>query len=463
MHNKALDKEQILEEYRKKLPEIILKHYHIFISTYILVLAAFCFTDFYFREIPALSLTRIAPIVLGIILLIIKFTKLKNKRDLVIIVNNLFCISLFMMIFIILIITFDTWIFKSTLTAIITVTVSIYFLVKGTKSIILVFSIPLLFITVYLLLILKPASEQMQELMNPLAIYIGIFFVSLMNEKSRIKEFGLIKNLEYEQDKKQKLLKEKLDQNELLITQKQDIEKNRNLLKELNANKDRFFSIIAHDLKGPIAGFLSQSEYLTENYEAFDEKERIKLVSLMSSSSKRLYDLLENLLEWSKLQINNISFKPKRFDIKIITSNVLDILNDQIRLKKLDINIDIDPQSYVFADQNMIFSILKNLIENAIKFSYQGKSITISCKIKNSYAQISVTDEGVGLTEADRNKLFKIETVITNEGTMNEKGSGLGLILCKEFIEKNGGKIWVESELNEGTTFVFTLPIESAA
>ncbi|MCB2196638.1 MAG: HAMP domain-containing histidine kinase [Bacteroidetes bacterium] len=450
--------DSIINEYNKRLPALILNHYHFFITIYILILIGFCFTDFYIREIPELILTRIAPISLGIVLLIIKFSNLKHNGALVITINNLFCISLLIMIFTILIITFYTPVFKSSIIGIVVISISVYFLVKGKKSILLVYSVPLLFIILYLVFFIHPSVEQTQELMNPLAIYIGIFTVSFFTEKSRIKEFGLLTKLKEEKEKTQKLLLEKQDQNKLLSKQKSEIEVSRNQLEELNTNKDRFFSILAHDLRGPMAAFSGHLEFLSDDYPSYTEEEKIQLFKEINKSTKRLYNLLDNLLEWSRLQIKAVSFTPEKIGIKDIITSAINNTIEQAKNKQITINFTIDQNHAVYCDINMIDSTLRNLIGNAIKFSHEKSQIDIHCTDLNQQIKISVIDRGVGLSEEDQSKLFRIEKYISNPGTKKEAGTGLGLILCKEFVEQNGGKIWVESELNKGSAFTFTLP-----
>ncbi len=361
--------------------------------------------------------------------------------------------------FLILIITFYTSVFKSAILAIIMICISVFFLVKGKKSIILVYSVPLLFIILYLIFFIGPSIQQTQELMNPLAIYIGTFTVSYFTEKSRIKEFGLVTKLKQEKEKTQQLLQDKQAQNKILSDQKTEIEKSRNQLEKLNANKDRFFSILAHDLRNPMAAFMSHMEFLSEDSNSYTEEEKIKLFREIYKSTKRLYGLLDNLLEWSKLQIRSISFTPEKIAIKELIDTALDSIREQATFKNIKIVVKINQNMFVHCDKNMINSTLTNLIGNAIKFSYEESQLTIECSEVNQQVKISIIDEGIGLSVEDKEKLFRIEKYISNPGTNKELGSGLGLILCKEFVEKNGGKIWVESVPGRGSAFKFTLKL----
>ncbi len=179
----------------------------------------------------------------------------------------------------------------------------------------------------------------------------------------------------------------------------------------------------------------------------------------MNQASKQLYNLLENLLQWSRSQTGSISFNPKNVSVKTMFENTIDNLMINIENKKIKVNIKVDEKTEVFVDEDMISTVIRNLLSNAIKFSHSGESISIRCISKDDFVEISIVDNGVGINKNDQEKLFTIDQQITTQGTSEEKGSGLGLILCKEFIEKNNGKIWVDSEINKGSSFNFTLPI----
>jgi signal transduction histidine kinase len=239
--------------------------------------------------------------------------------------------------------------------------------------------------------------------------------------------------------------------------QNEELEKHRKQLRELNASKDKFFSIIAHDLRNPIAGFLNLTDVLSSNFEIFSEKESKEFIDVMNQASKQLYNLLENLLQWSRSQTGNIPYEPKHTSVKKMVDDTLDALLVNIENKQLKINVKVDDvEAYI--DENMITTVIRNLLSNAIKFSSNGETIGIRSNQNESSISISITDNGVGMKKTDQEKLFKIDEHLTTPGTSDEKGSGLGLILCKEFIEKNKGIIHIESELNKGSSFTFTMP-----
>ena len=243
--------------------------------------------------------------------------------------------------------------------------------------------------------------------------------------------------------------------------QNEELEEQRKQLRELNASKDKFFSIIAHDLRNPIAGFLNLTDVLSTNFDVFSEAESKEFINVMNEASKQLYNLLENLLQWSRAQTGSISYEPQYVAIKKLVDETLDALLVNIENKKLKVNVKVDDKLVAYIDQNMIATVIRNLLSNAIKFSPESSSIKLRAEQKNNVIVFSVVDNGVGMSKENKEKLFKIDQHLTTPGTSDEKGSGLGLILCKEFIEKNKGEIWVESQLNKGSEFSFTIPIKA--
>ncbi len=235
-------------------------------------------------------------------------------------------------------------------------------------------------------------------------------------------------------------------------------------LKELNNTKDKFFSIIAHDLKGPVSSFNSVLSNLQNYYKDLSKEELEVYINSLNTSTTHLFSLLEDLLDWSRTQTGNFPFHPERFPIKYVIDNIISLNDLSASSKDLTIVNDVEDDCIVFADVKMVSTIIRNLISNAVKFSNTNGIITISSEIiidnDKEYASISVIDNGIGISEECIAKLFIIDKCYTSDGTFNEKGTGLGLLLCKEFAEHNGGKIFVKSEIGSGTTFTFTLPLE---
>jgi signal transduction histidine kinase len=229
-------------------------------------------------------------------------------------------------------------------------------------------------------------------------------------------------------------------------------------LQDLNATKDKFFSIISHDLKGPLNSLTSFSGLLINHTDSLSKDEIKMLAKDLDKSLKNLFALLENLLEWSRSQTGKIEFKPEAFDVTALLAENTELLKAQAQNKNIVLeNAYISEQS-VFAHKHSINTVVRNLISNAIKFTPAGGMIKVDLQPKADSVTVTIADNGVGMSKEVMNKLFRIDTKHTTKGTAEEKGTGLGLILCKEFVEKNGGRIWVESEEGKGSVFCFTVP-----
>lgn len=230
-------------------------------------------------------------------------------------------------------------------------------------------------------------------------------------------------------------------------------------LKLLNNTKDKFFSIIAHDLKNPFNSIKGFTELLIENIAIYDEEKQLKFLKIIKGSTTKASDLLNNLLIWANSQSGTIKFNPVKIELVKQVSNVISLVEIQAINKEINIYNNVYHNLFVNADENMLNTILRNLLSNAIKFTKAKGEIHISSRIKDNFVIVSIKDNGVGMTEDCIKNLFNIENKNCSIGTANEQGSGLGLILCKDFIEKNGGKIWVESNLDKGSEFIFSLPV----
>lgn len=230
-------------------------------------------------------------------------------------------------------------------------------------------------------------------------------------------------------------------------------------LKESNISKDKFFSILAHDLKSPFHSLLGYTEILANEYDTLNDAERRKFIGILRDSTKNVFDLLENLLQWSRMQSGRLEYQSETFNISMVMEDAVDLLRANALKKNISLTIKTIPDLMVTADKNMIRSVLQNLISNALKFTSGYGSVEVYAMKNSGYIEIVVRDTGIGMTAEELNKLFRIDISFTRKGTSKEVGTGLGLILCKELLQKNGGRIWVESEKNRGSAFHFTLPI----
>ena len=237
-----------------------------------------------------------------------------------------------------------------------------------------------------------------------------------------------------------------------------ELEDHKRQLKELNATKDKFFSIIAHDLRNPVSALFNFSQYLESNISTISNEELPQYISIMKNTANGLFGLLDELLLWANLQSNHYEFKPALLQVAEEANTVVNLLGANAARKKVHMAINIDPETQVFADHNMLHTILRNLVTNAIKFTPSNGSININSSINHHEVFINVEDTGIGIAKENMEKLFRIDQQSSTLGTEGETGTGLGLVLCKEMVERNNGKIWVESNPGQGTCFTFALP-----
>jgi PAS domain S-box-containing protein len=231
-------------------------------------------------------------------------------------------------------------------------------------------------------------------------------------------------------------------------------------LRTSNNEKDKFFSIIAHDLKSPFNSLLTLSQFLVEDIDNLPKEDIKSFATEIHTSSKSVFRLLENLLQWAQIKTGILELQAENIDLYELVERSIELFSWNAREKGIEIHNETDGGQVVYADQNMASSIVQNLISNAIKFSKSGDKITISSQEFSENYMVIVSDTGVGISKDNLKKLFRIDKHHSTIGTNDEIGTGLGLILCKELVEKNGGKIWVESKIGSGSDFYFTLPKE---
>ncbi len=237
-----------------------------------------------------------------------------------------------------------------------------------------------------------------------------------------------------------------------------ELKKNESELKALNTTKDKLFSIIAHDLRGPVGTSADLLEVMIENFENFSKDEQYKMLEILGNSAKSTFNLLETLLNWSVIQTGNLVFKPELFNLTKCIESVVDNMIPTAFSKNITLSFKNSEEVFTYADQNMIQTILRNLIGNAIKYTYRDGNVMVKLAVADGKTEISVSDDGMGMDENVTKKLFVLNSQNSIYGTENEKGTGLGLILCKEFIERHGGHIRVESEIGKGSNFIFDIP-----
>lgn len=243
------------------------------------------------------------------------------------------------------------------------------------------------------------------------------------------------------------------------IKMENDLISSEHKLLEANQSKDRFFSILAHDLKSPFTGILGFSEFLITEIGDLSTDEISEFAEKINSSAKAILELLNNLLDWSRIQTNRLKFVPARVEVDAILHNVNSILLPLTYEKEIELILEVEEGLAVNADKDMIETVFRNLISNSIKFTPRNGSIIVTADRTGDLVEFSVSDSGVGMSKEAMSKLFRMNEFVTTIGTENEKGTGLGLLLCYEFVKKHGGLLTVESREGEGSTFSFSIPL----
>ncbi|MBC8004800.1 MAG: CHASE domain-containing protein [Verrucomicrobia bacterium] len=239
----------------------------------------------------------------------------------------------------------------------------------------------------------------------------------------------------------------------------EEISRKHEELERLNATKDKFFSIIAHDLRSPFNSVLGLADILMQDLPDMDTDQVKHMVEIIHKAVNNLYRLLQNLLQWAQIQNGTIPYDPRLLHLRKIVNEGIDIVRESALMKDIELTNYIPEHIRVVADSNMLQTVIRNLVSNAVKFTPKGGDVAVSAMLtKDNNAQISVKDTGIGMSQAMIQNLFRIDVKTNRMGTDKEPSNGLGLLLCKEFVEKNGGRIWVESEVGKGTTFHFTIP-----
>ncbi|ASB49589.1 PAS domain S-box protein [Alkalitalea saponilacus] len=235
--------------------------------------------------------------------------------------------------------------------------------------------------------------------------------------------------------------------------------KNKNIdLLELNNQRDKLFSIVSHDLRSPFMALINLSQIINENYDTLSEKEIKEYLGLITDGSEKTFNLLENLLEWSKSKRGLINYNPTDINLTEVCNHIINNMNAQFKVKNIEVTAELTKPVFLYADKDMVNSIFRNLLSNAVKFSMPDGKIKITAKNKGKMVEVCVEDNGVGMNIDTANNLFTSESITSQAGSNGEKGSGLGLVLCKEFVEYHKGDIWVKSAVGKGSKFHFTLP-----
>lgn len=259
--------------------------------------------------------------------------------------------------------------------------------------------------------------------------------------------------------REKRLIREKKMLEQKIKERTKEIERQKDKLDELNTTKDKFFSILAHDLKSPFSSLYSMSEVMSGNYDAMEESDKRTGIYKIHKMAELIFRLLENLLVWSRSQRGGVEFTPVRFNLARAIEVNINLHKATAGQKEVILINQVTEDHYAFGDLEMVNTVLRNLISNAVKFTTGDRSVEVDVQKNGNFLEVLVKDQGVGISSENMPKLFRIDVKYKTTGTAGETGTGLGLVICREFIERNGGKIWCESQEHSGTTFHFTIPL----
>ena len=463
---------KVKEKFHEHMVDHTLKHISIIINLGVLFLMYYMYSDLMVRNSQEAFYARFVVVVTGVPLFVFHlFTKDKYK-NIKFAWYHVLLTSGTVMMYLICLIHLRTNALAPSVTGAILIIFLISLEVKAKViNTVIIYFLPVLLFTLSLVFYFKPTSEQFTIMADIYPILIVGFVINRVQYKLRYKLFKSNYLLDLEKQKTDELyhetlainddLKKKTDQ---IIEQKEEIVEKNQKLQESNATKDKFLTIISHDLIGPFNILSGFSDILKDSFqEQEDIEEQRKYADYIHQNIQKTYKLLENLLIWARSQKDGLVFQPEKINLYLFCRDIVDLLNESAWKKSIAIENRISKEMIVDADRNMLSTILRNLISNAIKFTPQKGKVTIDAKQiqdqrSDSYIEISVQDTGMGIAPQLMSKLFHISENISTKGTEKEEGTGLGLILCKEFVEKHGGEIHVESEPDKGSNFKFTLP-----
>ncbi len=455
----------VKNDYLSYLRELTVKPIRVKLAIVFFIVGYFIFSDLYFRNNINAFFTRLIPISIAVVLVVLEIFARERTVLKSFFFNVLLAGLLFMMYGKCLVHLHDA------LDSSIVGTVLVMFLVSldlktSIRNSALIFFGPSLVFVFVLLVFFKPTREELISLTNILPIVIFGFIANILQNRLRYNEYEKKILLEKEKETTLNLLEAAKENNKILSEKNAEIEaqaqalfENQNQLSELNKEKDKLLSVISHDLRSPFGAIIGLSEITHEELLNKDYSNLDDYCININTSATRALNLLDNLLQWKTIRSSSITLEFQIIDINSIIENVLKLLNSNFLVK--NITCDFNSLYPVMAriDALTMEIVIRNLVSNAIKFTKRGGKVSISCVKEENRVRISVTDTGVGMKEEKLNKLFSPDQINSSLGTDNESGSGYGLMLCKEFIDRHNGNITVKSKIGEGTTFNISIPV----
>jgi len=431
----------------------------------------FSYSDLFIRENTDAFYTRLLTLVMGITLIIFQLVTKEKYKRLKFIWYSCYIISALLMMYAKYMVYLQH---EGQAYSVVGIVVLIFMIALelkvSLKYSILVFFAPLIALVIAVLFFVDLPSTKIVNFSNLFPMTLIGFIANRVQYNLRFKLFKANYWLNHEKIVTKELYEESLSMNEYLEeknleieNQKNAIEKANEELQKLSDTKDKFFSIISHDLKTPFNAMIGFSNLLSQHYEEYTPEEQKKFISIIDESANNTYKLLTSLLEWAQAQTDNDQLKLESINLFLLVSEIFTLLKQTAEGKDIKLINQIEKTLVVNVDINKLTSVIRNLVTNAIKFTHSGGKITVNTNtIKrpsgNYYIQVTVEDTGIGIEPDKQKTLFDITQKVSTLGTHEEVGTGLGLILCQEFIKRHQGEIWVESEINKGSKFIFSLP-----
>jgi signal transduction histidine kinase len=456
---------KIKDKFNRYLEDITIKYIPAFTISAISILLWFAYSDLTIRQNVNAFYTRLLPITLGLSLLIFHYTSKGKSKRIEFNWYNTFVFGALAMMYVKYMVYLPLEGSSYSVLGIVVVifVIALDYKVNMLIAIISFFS-PLLITVIAFLFFVELPESKWVNYSNLFPMTIIAFIANRAHYRLRFQLFKTNYLLSVEQQNAQKLYKETLSINEYLQEKNDKIELQKKSiiaankkLQRLSQTKDKFFSIISHDLKTPFNSIIGFSNLLSEHYDEFSDEDRKNYIDNIEKSANNTYKLLDNLLEWSQLQNNQENLKLEKTNLFLLGNEVIGLLKQNANEKNISLINNIETDIELVVDINKIKRVLRNLISNAIKFTHTKGEVTLYGHLKNNVIEVAVVDNGIGIRAEKINRLFDISEKVSTPGTNKEKGTGLGLLLCDEFIKRHNGRIWVESEIDKGTTFKFTL------
>jgi len=445
------------QSYKKYIHDITASHLSIKILLALIILGYFVFCDLFILDHPYSLYTRLLPISIGLILLVYHF-RTKENRPAKTKLYNVFLLSGTLMMYAKTLMHIDDPDYAGYVTGLIVV----LFLVSldlrvGLRNALFFYFIPPLVTALLVWTFFDPGLDQATTLANVLPMLLIGFVANRIQHNFRYSIFRSNYLLNREKHRTERLLNQTREKNQQLNQANKELSASETALKKAVEMKDKMFSVIAHDLRSPFNALLGFSSLLDETNPARSPEEK-KITSLIQQTSHTLYNLTDNLLNWARSQTNEIYLHPEQIDIKELANETAEVVGMQARAKGITIHQEIESGLMAWVDRETLAVVVRNILSNAVKYSKRGGTVHISAAEESEQVVIKVSDTGTGIAREIQDKLFNLNRNPSHPGTEHETGTGLGLILCKTFVEMNKGTIAVSSEEGKGSTFTVSLP-----